>query len=313
MNGFYARRSIVVTGGAGFIGSSLVENLVRTRGVSPSNVRVPRSADFDLRRFGDAQRALEGAEIVFHLAAQTGGIAYSRSHPASQYVSCALIDLNVLEAARLAGVHKVITLGNLLAYPASAPSPIRETSLHDGRVADTHLGIGLAKRNVVLMAEMYWREYSMDLVTVLAANAYGPRDRFDPSISHVIPATIMKCFDGRAELVVWGDGTPTRDFLYVDDVAEGLALAGERLSGPEFVNLASGREISIRELVHLIADLCGFRGEVRFDATKGGGDPRRSASIDRATQLLGFTPRYTLEEGLRGTVDWYVRHVRVPA
>ena len=160
MKEFYAARTIVVTGGAGFIGSSLVEHLVRTRGVSQSDVRVPRSAELDLRRFEDAQRALDGAEIVFHLAAPTGGIAYSRSHPASQYVSCALIDVNVLEAARLAGVSKVIMLGNLLAYPAAAPSPLREESLHDGRIADTHLGIGLAKRNLVLLAEMYYREYA---------------------------------------------------------------------------------------------------------------------------------------------------------
>ena len=306
---FYAGRPIVVTGGAGFIGSALVDHLVRTRGVSSSHVRVPRSAELDLRRFEHAQRALDGAEIVFHLAAPTGGIAYSRSHPASQYVSCALIDVNVLEAARLAGVSKVIMLGNLLAYPAAAPSPLREESLHDGRIADTHLGIGLAKRNLVLLAEMYYREYAMDVVTVLSANAYGPRDRFDARISHVIPATIMKCFD-EAELVVWGDGSPTRDFLYVDDIAEGLALAGEHLTGPEFVNLASGREVSIRELVHTIANLCGFTGEIRFDATKAGGDPRRSASTDRATRLLQFAPRYTFEEGLRRTIDWYRSEVR---
>lgn len=313
MNGFYAGRSIVVTGGAGFIGSSLVETLVRTRGVNRSDVRVPRSAELDLRRFEDARRAVDGADTVFHLAAQTGGIAYSRSHPASQYVSCALIDLNVLEAARLAGARKVITLGNLLAYPATAASPLREESLHDGRIADTHLGIGLSKRNLVLMAEMYHREYSLDVVTVLAANAYGPRDRFDSTVSHVIPATILKCFDGRPELVVWGDGSPTRDFLYVDDIAEGLALAGERLTGPEFVNLASGREVSIRDLVQLIAALCGFTGEIRFDATQAGGDPRRSASTDRARRLLEFTPRYSLEEGLRRTVEWYIAEFRTHA
>jgi len=307
---FYAARPIVVTGGAGFIGSALVDHLVQTRGVRPSDIRVPRSAELDLRRFENAERALQGAEIVFHLAAPTGGIAYSRSHPASQYGSCSLIDVNVLEAARLAGVSKVILLGNLLAYPAAAPSPLREESLHDGRIADTHLGIGLAKRNLVLLAEMYHREYGMEAVSVLSANAYWPRDRFDVTISHVIPATIMKCFDDSAELVVWGDGTPTRDFLYVEDIAEGLALAGEHLTGHEFVNLASGREVSIRELVYTIADLCGYKGNIRFDATKAGGDPRRSASTDRATRLLQFAPRYTFEEGLRRTVDWYRSEVR---
>jgi GDP-L-fucose synthase len=305
VSGFYTGRKILVTGGAGFIGSFLVEHLTGEGGVRPEDIVVPRSRDCDLQVFDNARRAVEGCDVVFHLAAASGGIAYSRAYPASQYYTCSLINLHVLEAARRAGVRKVVALGNLLAYPATAPSPLREEQLHDGKVAATHLGIGVSKRDLVLMAEMYQREFGLDVVVVLSANAYGPRDHFDPEKSHVIPATIVKCCAQPPELVVWGDGTPTRDFLYVADVAAGLALAGERLPAGQYVNLASGREISIGDLVRLIAELTGFKGTVRFDASQGGGDPRRGGSSARADALLGFRPRVSLEDGLRRTVEWY--------
>lgn len=309
MAGFFTGKKVLVTGGAGFIGSFVVERLIKTKGVDPADIVVPRSADCDLRRFENARRAVEGCQIVFHLAAQTGGIAFSRRHPASQYYNCSLVNLHVLEAARLASVAAFVAVGNLLAYPATAPSPLREEVLHDGKIAETHLGVGLSKRDLVVMAEMYHREFGMNVFVVLPANAYGPRDRFDPEISHVIPATIRKCFEQSAELVVWGDGTPTRDFLYVEDLAEGLVLAAERLEGPECVNLASGQEISIRDLVHLIARLTGFKGKIVFDASKSGGDPRRAASTARAERRIGLKPRYSLEEGLRRTIDWYRREI----
>jgi GDP-L-fucose synthase len=238
------------------------------------------------------------------LAASTGGIAFSRAHPASQYRDCSLINLNMLEAARESKVEKFVALGNLLAYPAIAASPLREECLHDGQVAATHLGIGLAKRDMVALSEMYQREYGLNAVGVLAANAYGPRDRFDAPHSHVIPATIAKCFRDE-DLVVWGDGSPTRDFLFVEDLAEGILLAAERLDAPGVVNLASGHEVSIGDLVRLIASLAGFRRRIEFDASKGSGDPRRVASTVKATQSIGFSPQVSLEEGLRRTIDWY--------
>jgi GDP-L-fucose synthase len=302
---FYAGRRILVTGGAGFIGSSLVEHLTRERGVRATDLVVPRRDTCDLRVFDNARRAVDGCDVIFHLAAPTGGIAYSRAYPASQYYSCSLINLHVFEAARQAGVRRLVALGNLLAYPAAAASPLREEQLHEGKIAETHLGIGLSKRDLVLLAEMYHREFGLPAVVVLSANAYGPRDHFDPEKSHVIPATIVKCCAQPPELVVWGDGTPTRDFLYVDDIAAGVALAGERLAPGQYVNLASGREISIGDLVRLIAQLTGFKGAVRFDVSKGGGDPRRGASSARSDRLLRFTPRVSLEEGLRRTVAWY--------
>jgi len=303
MSLFWSNRRILVTGGAGFIGSSVVDALIQ-RGVKQEAIVVPRSQDCDLRVLENCRRAVDGCDIVLHLAAETGGIAYSRSYPATQYYNCSLINLHMLEAARLAGVQKFVALGNLLAYPAAAPSPLKEEDLHNGIIAETHLGVGLSKRDLVLMAEMYHRQFGMDVVGVLAANAYGPRDRFEPAHSHVIPATIAKCFQEQ-ELVVWGDGTPTRDFLFVEDLAEGLLLAAEKLKAPQFVNLASGREISIRELVSLIAGLTGFTGRILFDPSKGGGDPRRVASVTRARDLMDFEARHSFEAGLRRTIEWY--------
>ena len=306
---FWLRKRVLVTGGSGFVGSAVCDALLR-RGVSEASIRVPRSRRLDLRLLENCRQAVEGCDIVVHLAAQTGGIAFARAHPASQYRDCSLINLNMLEAAREAGVAKFVTLGNLLAYPAIAQSPLVETGLHDGQVAATHLGIGLAKRDLVALTQMYHREYGLDAVCVLGANAYGPRDRFDPEHAHVIPATIMKCFRNE-DLVVWGDGTPTRDFLYIDDLAEGILLAAERLEAPEYVNVASGSEVSIADLVTMIAGHCGFRRRVLFDGSKGGGDPRRVASTAMANGRIGFAPQVPLEEGLRRTIDWYRQTIAI--
>lgn len=303
MHGFWKDKRVLVTGGGGFIGRCVVEAL-RARGVPDSAILVPRSRTCDLRLARNCRLAVRGCDVVIHLAASTGGIAFSRSHPASQYRDCMLINLQLLEAAREAGVGKFVALGNLLAYPAAARSPLCEDALHDGPVAATHAGIAQAKRDMVVLAEMYSREYGLNAVSVLAANAYGPRDRFEAEHSHVIPATIVKCFR-KEDLVVWGDGAPTRDFLYVNDIAEGVLLAAERLPPGAVVNLASGREVSIAELVRLIARLSGFERNILFDASKGGGDPRRVASTRAAGALLGFAPTVALEDGLRATIDWY--------
>ena len=303
MQDYWQGKRTLVTGGAGFIGSCVVAAL-RQRGVADADIVVPRSSSCDLRLPENCRAAVRDCEVVIHLAAPTGGIAFSRAHPASQFRDCMLINLHLLEAARDAGVEKFVALGNLLAYPAAAPAPLREETVHDGAVAATHMGIGQAKRDMLNLAEMYRLEYGLNVVNVLAANAYGPRDHFDGATSHVIPATIVKCFRDE-DLVVWGDGSPTRDFLFVDDVAEGLLLAGERLTPPGFVNLASGTEISIGELVKLIANLCGFKRSLVFDPSKGGGDPRRVASTSRSDELLAFSPRVPIDEGLRRTIDWY--------
>jgi GDP-L-fucose synthase len=307
MQDYWQGKRVLVTGGAGFIGGCVVAAL-RRRGVADADIVVPRSASCDLRLLQNCRQAVRGCSIVIHLAAPTGGIAFSRAHPASQFRDCMLINLHLLEAAREAAVDKFVALGNLLAYPAAAPAPLREDTVHDGAVAATHMGIGQAKRDMLSLAEMYRVEYGLNVVNVLAANAYGPRDHFEGATAHVIPATIVKCFRDE-DLVVWGDGSPTRDFLFVEDVADGLLLAGERLSPPGFVNLASGTEISIAELVKLIARLCGFKRRIVFDTSKGGGDPRRVASTSRSDELLAFAPRVPIDEGLRRTIEWFTRTI----
>jgi GDP-L-fucose synthase len=294
---------VLVTGGAGFIGSA-VRRALRRRGVPDDSIVVPRSTTCDLRVLEHCREAVRGCDVVIHLAAPTGGISFSRAHPASQYRDCSLINCHMLEAAREEGARRFVALGNLLAYPARAASPLHEETLHDGAVADTHLGIGMAKRDLVTLAEMYHREFGFGAVTVLSANAYGPGDRFDSPHAHVIPATIAKCLRDE-ELVIWGDGSPTRDFLYVDDVAEGMLAAAERLEPPAFVNLGSGIETSIGDLVRMIVRLTGFAGRVVFDPSRGGGDPRRVASIERSGRLLGCIPQVSLEEGLQRTIAWY--------
>jgi GDP-L-fucose synthase len=301
---FWKGKRVLVTGGAGFIGSAVVDHLVNACGVARAGIVVPRSADTDLRVSENARRAVQGCQVVIHLAAVTGGIKFSRTRPASQYRDSTLIDLNVVEAARLAGAQKVVAIGNLFAYASDAPVPLREETLFEGLPTEAHRGVGWMKRNLALLAQLYVREHGLPMAVVYSANAYGPRDSLDPEYGHVIPATIMKCLRER-ELVVWGDGSPTRDFLYVDDIAAGLVLAAERLEGGVAVNIGSGTEISIRQLVQAIAKATGFAGPITFDASKAGGDARRCASSERARAAMGFAPRVGLEEGMRRTVAWY--------
>ncbi len=309
---FWRGKRVLVTGGAGFIGSYVVEKLTGELGIPVEAVRVPRSSDCDLRRYDDCVRAVDGCDIVIHLAAVTGGIAFSRAHPASQYHDSTHIDLNVFRAAQQAGVKKVVAIGNLFAYAADAPIPLHERDLFEGLPTDAHRGVGWMKRNLAVVSDLYQREFNFPIAVVYSANAYGPRDSVDTKHAHVIPSTIMKCLSQR-ELVVWGDGTPTRDFLFADDVALGLVLAAERLEGSQFMNLGSGTEVSIRELVELITHFTGFAGPVSYDSSKAGGDARRCTSVDRAAELLGFAPRHNIRDGIEATVKWYREHFIPPA
>jgi GDP-L-fucose synthase len=304
MSGYWHGKRVLVTGGGGFIGRAVVTALQRS-GVAAPDIVVPRSRDCDLRVLSNCREAVRGCQVVIHLAAPTGSVAYSKSHPASQYRDCSIINLNLFESAREAGVEKLVGVGNLLAYPAETPMPMQEQHVHEGRVATAYLGIALAKRQLIDLAEMYHREFALPAVNVLGANAYGPGDHFDGHQAHVIPSTIVKCMRDE-DLVVWGDGSPTRDFLFVDDLAAGILDAAERLQPPGFVNVASGREISIADLVTTIARLCGFKRRIVFDASKGSGD-RRLASTVKAETLLTFQPRVPLEDGLQRTIEWYQR------
>jgi GDP-L-fucose synthase len=301
---FWKDKRVLVTGGGGFLGSYVVENLIRERGVPAGSVVVPRSRENDLRDLESCWRVVQGCDIVIHLAAVTGGIGFSQTYPASQYYDCSLMDLNMTAAARRAGVQKMVAIGNLFAYAADAPIPLAEETLFHGLPAPAHRGVGCVKRNLAILADVYHRQYRFPMVVVYSANAYGPRDSLDPVHAHVIPSTIMKCFRDES-LAVWGDGTATRDFLFAGDIAEALLLAAEKLEPPAFVNVGSESEVSIRQLVEMITRLTGFRGEVTYDVSKSGGDARRAASAAQARALLHFQPRVSMEEGLKSTVEWY--------
>jgi len=305
---FWQDKKVLVTGGAGFIGSYVVRNLIEKRGVSEENIIIPRSKDCDLREFQNCVRIVKGCQIVIHLAAVTGGIQFSRAYPARQYRDSSFIDMYVIEAACREGIEKFVAIGNLFAYAGDAPIPLKEEYLFNGLPTDAHRGVGWFKRNLALLADLYHRQYKMPMVVVYSANAYGPGDTLDREHAHVIPATIFKCFDDK-DLVVWGDGSPTRDFLYVEDIAEGLILAAEKLEPPNYVNIGSGKEVSIKKLVEHIVRFSQFKRKVEFDETKSGGDARRCTAIDKASRLMNFQPSISIEDGLKKTVDWYKRQV----
>lgn len=304
-------KKILVTGGAGFLGRFVVKRL-QERGVSPEAIRVPRSRDYDLRRWEACQRVVEGMDLVIHLAGKVGGIGYNRKYPAELLYDNALMGLQLMEAARQAGVRKFVVVGTVCAYPKFTPVPFREDDLWNGYPEETNAPYGLAKKLLLVQAQAYRQQYGFNAIYLLPANLYGPGDHFDLEDAHVIPVLIRKCVEaiqaGTSEIVCWGDGSPTREFLYVEDAAEGIVLAAERYDRPEPVNLGSGSEISIRELVELIARLTGFQGRILWDPTKPNGQPRRSLDTSRAS-AFGFKAKTPLEEGLRRTIAWYREHV----
>jgi GDP-L-fucose synthase len=294
---------IVVTGGGGFLGSHLVERL-RQRGEDPF---VARRADYDLTRWDDAERLFrEGRpELVFHLAAEVGGIGANRANPGRYWYANLMMGAHVLELSRINGVDKLVTAGTVCAYPKFTPVPFSEDDLWNGYPEETNAPYGIAKKSVLVGAQSYRAQYGTNAIFLLPANLYGPRDNFDLQTSHVIPALIRKMVESRDEVVLWGDGSPTREFLYVDDCAEGLLLAAERYDGDAPVNLGTSEEISIRSLAELIAELTGFDGEIVWDTSMPNGQPRRSLDVSRAKELFGFVARTSLREGLARTVEWY--------
>lgn len=304
--GFWDDKNILVTGGAGFIGSHVVDRLVNVHGVDRARIRVPRSRTHDLRRQEACQEVLEGIDVVLHLAANVGGLGYSSGHPADQYHDCFLIDLNLMEAARQSDIEKIVLTSSACAYPLDASYPLTEDQLFQGMPQETNRAYGFAKRMMIPQAEAYHKQYGMDISVVVAANAYGPRDNFDLDSSHVIPALIRKCLEGpQDELVVWGDGSPTRDFLYVEDFAKGVVMAAEHLDDWEPVNIATGTETRIKDLVALVVEATAYPGQVRFDTTKPAGQPKRVLSIERARERMGYAPEVSLSEGVQRTIDWW--------
>jgi GDP-L-fucose synthase len=302
--------NVLVTGGGGFLGSHLVERL-RAEGLRPF---VARRSDYDLTSAEAAERLFQAArpQLVFHLAAEVGGIGANRANPGRYWYANLMMGANVLEAARLHGVDKLVLAGTICVYPKHAPIPFREEDLWDGYPEETNAPYGTAKRALLVGAQAYREQYGLDAIYLMPTNLYGPGDNFDLETSHVIPALIRKMVEARErgedEIVLWGDGSPTRDSLYVEDCVEALWLAAERFDGPEPVNIGTGVEFSIRELAEVVGEVTGFDGEIRWDTSKPNGYPRRKLDTSRAEALFGFRSSTPLREGIERTVAWYEAH-----
>jgi GDP-L-fucose synthase len=310
-NDFWRNRRVCVTGGAGFWGSHVVENL-RARGAN--EVFVPLLQDYDLVKLEDIQRMLNDArpDVIIHLAALAGGIGANRARPAEFFYINLMMGVQLIHEAWKFGVEKFVAVGTICAYPKFTPLPFREEHLWNGYPEETNAPYGLAKKMLLVQAQAYRQQYGFNVIYPLPVNLYGPRDNFDLESSHVIPALIRKCLEarerGEKQVVLWGDGSPTREFLYVEDAAEGLILATERYNGSEPFNLGSGQEISIRELAGTIARLTQYDGELVWDTSKPNGQPRRALDTSRGEEYFGFKAKMPLEEGLRRTIDWYLEN-----
>jgi len=304
----WSTQRVLVTGGEGFLGSHVVEKL-QERGCS--KVFIPRIQDYDLVQTEACQRALTDSEpdLVIHLAAVVGGIGANRANPGKFFYENLMMGVQLMEQARLFGVKKFVAIGTICAYPKFTPVPFKEENLWMGYPEETNAPYGLAKKMLLVQAQAYRAQYGFHGIFLLPVNLYGPRDNFDPESSHVIPALIRKCLEaireGSSEIIVWGSGEPTREFLYVEDAAEAILLAAEHYDKPEPVNLGAGFEISIRDLVDLIAKLTGFSGQILWDRSQPDGQPRRCLDTSRARKEFGFSAKVGLQEGLKRTIQWY--------
>lgn len=306
---FWGNKRVTVTGGAGFLGRAVV-NQLHERGVK--DVFVPRSATYDLRQHQGILDMLNDArpDIIIHLAAVVGGIGANRARPAEFFYDNMMMGVQTMHEAWRAGVQKFVTIGTVCAYPKFTPVPFRESDLWGGYPEETNAPYGLAKKMMLVQGQSYRQQYGFNAIYLLPTNLYGPRDNFDLQTSHVIPALIRKCLEakqrGDSQITAWGTGSPTREFLYVKDAAKGILLATERYQGDEPVNLGSGNEISIRELLETIANLVGFEGKIIWDTNQPDGQPRRSLETSQAEILFGFRANTSFIEGLRETIDWYI-------
>jgi len=305
--GFWSDKRVCVTGGAGFLGSYVCEELARQ---GAADIFVPRHEDYDLVQREDILRMFRDAEpdVVIHLAAVVGGIGANRANPGRFYYDNMMMGVQLIEEARLAGVSKFVALGTICAYPKFAPIPFREEDLWNGYPEETNAPYGLAKKLMLVQCQAYRQEYGFNGIFLLPVNLYGPRDNFDLETGHVIPAMIRKMATARDRgetVTLWGDGTPTREFLYVADCARAIVLAAEKYDGAEPVNIGAGWEISIKDLAELIAEHVGYEGGINWDTTKPNGQPRRKLDVSRAKEYFGFEARIPFDEGIRETVAWW--------
>jgi len=304
-------KKFVVTGGAGFLGCFVVERLLE-RGVPKEHIFVPRSSEHDLTIWENCQKVVKGQDIIIHLAAKVGGIGFNQEKPGELFYDNAIMSIQLMEAARKAQVEKFVAIGTICAYPKFTPIPFREVDLWEGYPEETNAPYGLAKKMMLVQAQAYRQQYGFNAIYLLPVNLFGPKDNFNPKSSHVIPALIRKVDEAKKErrdfIEVWGTGNPTREFLYVEDAAEGIVLATEKYNKSEPVNVGSGMEISTKDLTQTICRLMDYQGKIRWNASKPDGQPRRMLDVSRAKNEFGFRARTTFEEGLQKTIDWYSSH-----
>lgn len=305
------QKRILVTGGAGFLGRQVVDQLVQA-GAQRENISTPRSRDCDLREMAACRWAVSDRDVVVHLAAHVGGIGLNREKPAELFYDNLMMGTQLIHAAYEAGVSKFVCVGTICAYPKFTPVPFHEDDLWNGYPEETNAPYGIAKKALLVQLQAYRDQYGFDGIYLLPVNLYGPEDNFNPASSHVIPALIRKVHEaqknGDRQITVWGDGSPTREFLYSSDAARGIAIATQKYNEPEPVNLGTGYEISIRDLAELICELMDFQGEIVWDNSKPNGQPRRCLDVQRAKEKFGFVAQVDFKQGLKNTIDWYRQH-----
>jgi len=305
----WTEKNVLVTGGTGFLGSYVIELLKKN---NVNNLIAPSSTECDLIQLSNCKQIVKGMDIVFHLAAKVGGIGFNQEKPAELFYDNIMMGTQLMNEAKNAGVEKFIALGTICSYPKFTKLPFSEDSIWDGYPEETNAPYGLAKKMLLVQSQAYRQQYNFKSIVVFPTNLYGPKDNFDPISSHVIPALIKKIYKSKLEnsaLTVWGDGSPTRDFLYVKDAARGIVLAAEKYDDSSPINLGSGKEISIKELVAILCKIMNFEGKIIWDTTKPNGQPRRCVSIKRAEEKIGFKPTMDFEIGLTNTVNWFKEQI----
>jgi len=306
---FWNNKKILVTGGAGFLGSFIVDNLTEKRRVSNENIEIPRSLHADLRKCENCVKIVKDIDVVIHLAGKGGGIGYNRKNHGSLFYDNIVMNTHLIEAARQEGVEKLVGIGTVCSYPKYAKVPFKEEDLWDGYPEETNAAYGLSKKMMLVQSQAYWQQYGFNSIHLLLVNLYGPRDNFDLESSHVIPALVRKFVEAaknrQNQVMVWGTGKASREFLYVEDAAEVIILAAEKYNKPEPINVGSGKEITIHDLVSLIAELTNYKGKIVWDTSKPDGQPRRCLDTSKAKKEFGFEAKTDFREGLRRTISWY--------